>query len=161
MGLTGSVKLMKMKEKVILMVRVTKQRREKRRMLSRFLTWTIGTTTREMLLIPVTVKMRTKKRKSDSDDEGAKKKSKGTKKKKKKNKTDVDEAFEDSDDGDDEGREVDYMSDESSDSEEELEKEHDIKGGVSENTSFYMFTPGKEKGSFEASPISAWSNFIP
>ena len=37
-------------------------------------------------------------------------------------------SLEDSDDGDDEGREVDYMSDESSDSEEELEKDHDIKG---------------------------------
>jgi len=74
-------------------------------------------------------KEKKKKKKSDSDDEGGnKKKSKDTKKKKKKNKTDVDEAFEDSDDGDDEGREVDYMSDESSDSEEELEKEHDIKG---------------------------------
>ena len=65
---------------------------------------------------------------SDSDGGGKKKKSKDTKRKKKKNKTDVDEAFEDSDDGDDEGREVDYMSDESSESEEELEKEHDIKG---------------------------------
>ena len=37
-------------------------------------------------------------------------------------------SLEDSDDGDDEGREVDYMSDESSDSKEELEKDHDIKG---------------------------------
>ena len=27
-------------------------------------------------------------------------------------------------------------------------------GGVSDNTRFYMFTPGKEKGSFEAYPIS-------
>merc|ERR1712110_823279 len=61
-------------------------------------------------------------------DSGKKKRTKDTKKKKKKSKTDVDEALEDSDDGDDEGREVDYMSDESSDSEEELEKEHDIKG---------------------------------
>merc|ERR1712055_633282 len=40
----------------------------------------------------------------------------------------VDEAFEDSDDGDDEGREVDYMSDESSESDEEVTKEHDVKG---------------------------------
>merc|ERR1712110_1370964 len=61
-------------------------------------------------------------------DSGKKKRTKDTKKKKKKSKTDVDEALEDSDDGDDEGREVDYMSDESSDREEELEKEHDIKG---------------------------------
>jgi len=67
--------------------------------------------------------------KDDSDSDGDKKKrSKDTKKKKKKKKTDVDEAFEDSDDGDDEGREVDYMSDESSDSEQELEKDHDVKG---------------------------------
>ena len=36
----------------------------------------------------------------------------------------MDEAFEDSDDGDDEGREVDYMSDESSDSDEEVTKDH-------------------------------------
>jgi len=70
---------------------------------------------------------KTKKDDSDSDS-GKKKRGKDTKKKKKKNKTDVDEAMEDSDDGDDEGREVDYMSDESSDSDEELEKEHDIKG---------------------------------
>merc|ERR1712079_412898 len=65
-------------------------------------------------------------KKDDSDSESGKKKnkSKDTKKRKKKNKTDVDEALEDSD----EGREVDYMSDESSDSEEELEKDHDIKG---------------------------------
>ena len=71
-----------------------------------------------------------KKKKDDDDDSdsGKKKRTKDTKKKKKKSKTDVDEALEDSDDGDDEGREVDYMSDESSDSEEELEKEHDIKG---------------------------------
>ncbi|CAD7685739.1 unnamed protein product [Nyctereutes procyonoides] len=45
---------------------------------------------------------------------------KGTKKKKKKKGSD-DEAFEDSDDGDFEGQEVDYMSDGSSSSQEELE----------------------------------------
>jgi len=65
---------------------------------------------------------------SDSDGDSKKKRSKDTKKKAKKKKHDVDEAFEDSDDGDDEGREVDYMSDESSESEEELEKDHDVKG---------------------------------
>merc|ERR1711909_229495 len=61
------------------------------------------------------------KKQDDSDSDG------GKKKKKKKN-HDVDEAFEDSDDGDDEGREVDYMSDESSESDEEVTKEHDVKG---------------------------------
>lgn len=70
-----------------------------------------------------------KKKESDSDEDNKKgKRGKDTKKKKKKKKTDVDEAFEDSDDGDDEGREVDYMSDESSDSDEEMDKDHDIKG---------------------------------
>ena len=60
----------------------------------------------------------------DNDDDDEKEKKKGGKdsKKKTKKKKDDDEAFEDSDDGDDEGREVDYMSDESSDSEGELEQ---------------------------------------
>lgn len=61
------------------------------------------------------------------DDDGKKKKGKDTKKKKKKKKDD-DEAFEDSDDGDDEGREVDYMSDESSDSEQDILDEAHVKG---------------------------------
>jgi len=70
------------------------------------------------------------KKDDDSDSDGGKKnkRSKDTKKKKKKKNTDVDEAFEDSDDGDDEGREVDYMSDESSESDEEVTKDHDVKG---------------------------------
>ena len=71
-----------------------------------------------------------KKKKDSDDDEGdPKKKGKDSKKKKKKTKHDVDnEAFEDSDDGDDECREVDYMSDESSDSENELNEKLDTKG---------------------------------
>ena len=50
------------------------------------------------------------------DEDGASKKSKDARSKKKKSKYDVDhgDAFEDSDDGDQEDREVDYMSDESS-----------------------------------------------
>ena len=53
---------------------------------------------------------------ADDEDGGASKKSKDARSKKKKSKYDVDhgDAFEDSDDGDDEHREVDYMSDESS-----------------------------------------------
>lgn len=70
-----------------------------------------------------------KKKKDESEDEdGNKKRSKDTKKKGKKKKDSDNEAFEDSDDGDDEGREVDYMSDESSDSEDEMLEEHNIKG---------------------------------
>eukprot|EP00096_Caligus_rogercresseyi_P004684 TRINITY_DN1909_c0_g1_i1.p1 TRINITY_DN1909_c0_g1~~TRINITY_DN1909_c0_g1_i1.p1 ORF type:complete len:534 (+),score=239.91 TRINITY_DN1909_c0_g1_i1:1072-2673(+) len=74
-----------------------------------------------------------KKKKDDSDDEGknnSKKKGKDAKnKKKKRSKEDVqNEAFEDSDDGDDECREVDYMSDESSDSETEVMEKNDTKG---------------------------------
>lgn len=71
-----------------------------------------------------------KEKEESSDDEGGKKKrGKDSKKKSKKKKgSDDDEAFEDSDDGDDEGREVDYMSDESSDSEDELLEEANIKG---------------------------------
>jgi len=63
----------------------------------------------------------------DDEKEDKKKRSKDTKKKTKKKKDD-NEAFEDSDDGDDEGREVDYMSDESSDSEDEMIQEANIKG---------------------------------
>lgn len=73
-----------------------------------------------------------KKKKDDSDDEGGKKnsRSKDSKKKnKKKSKEDVElEGFEDSDDGDGEGREVDYMSDESSESEEEMMEQANQKG---------------------------------
>jgi len=73
-------------------------------------------------------KKRKKEEDSDSDSGKKSKRSKDTKKKSKKKSNDVDEAFEDSDDGDDEGREVDYMSDESSDSDEEMQQDHDIKG---------------------------------
>ena len=62
-----------------------------------------------------------------SDDESDKKKNKGKKKKKSPDEVD-NEAFEDSDDGEGEGREVDYMSDESSDEEEIVEAQHDIAG---------------------------------
>ena len=67
-----------------------------------------------------------KKKSEDSDDDDmAKKKSN----KKKRSKEDVEnEAFEDSDDGEGEGREVDYMSDESSEDEEIVEAAHDIAG---------------------------------
>lgn len=74
------------------------------------------------------------KKKKDSDDEDGTNKnsrSKDSKKKnKKKSKHDVndDEAFEDSDDGDEEGLEVDYMSDESSESEAEQLEGGNIKG---------------------------------
>jgi len=67
------------------------------------------------------------KKKPDSDDESDKKKNKGKKKKKSPDEVD-NEAFEDSDDGEGEGREVDYMSDESSDEEEIVEAQHDIAG---------------------------------
>merc|ERR1712079_411596 len=66
-------------------------------------------------------------KKPDSDDESDKKKNKGKKKKKSPDEVD-NEAFEDSDDGEGEGREVDYMSDESSDEEEIVEAQHDIAG---------------------------------
>ena len=79
----------------------------------------------------------TEDEKKDSDDDGGggkkgKKKASGRskdskKKNKKKEEADL-EGLEDSDDGDGEGREVDYMSDESSDSEEELIAKADIKG---------------------------------
>lgn len=57
-----------------------------------------------------------KEKKDDSDDEKAKKKAKAKGKKgkdKKKKKDSDDEAFEESDDGDEEGRELDYISDSS------------------------------------------------
>ncbi len=64
-----------------------------------------------------------KKKKDDSDDKN------GGKKKKKKSKEDVDnEAFEDSDDGEGEGREVDYMSDESSEDEMEEQTKYVMSG---------------------------------
>ncbi|XP_020298180.1 general transcription factor IIF subunit 1 [Pseudomyrmex gracilis] len=72
--------------------------------------------------------------KKDSEDENdAKKKNKGKvqSKKKKKNASD-EEAFEESDDGDEEGRECDYISD-SSDSESELEQQKEIKSVAEED----------------------------
>ena len=68
-----------------------------------------------------------------SDDDGGRKKGKGkdSRQKKKKSKEDVedemDDKFEDSDDGDGEDREVDYITDESSEDEEE-NPEYDQKG---------------------------------
>merc|ERR1711874_94000 len=57
----------------------------------------------------------------DSDNDKKKGRSKDTKKKNKKKKNEDDEAFEDTDCEDDmEGREVDYMSDESSESEDDM-----------------------------------------
>ncbi|KAG7202312.1 hypothetical protein KM043_018644 [Ampulex compressa] len=75
------------------------------------------------------------KKASEEEDE-SKKKKKGKvdakkKKKKKKNASD-DEAFEESDDGDEEGRECDYISD-SSDSESELEQQKEIKSVAEED----------------------------
>merc|ERR1712141_934748 len=68
------------------------------------------------------------KKKPDSDDEGGSK-NKGKGAKKKKSAEDVaNEGFEDSDDGEEEGREVDYMSDESSDDEEIEEAKYNIQG---------------------------------
>merc|ERR1712059_140057 len=52
----------------------------------------------------------------------------GKKKGKKKKNSDDEEAFEDSSEDDAQTKEVDYMSDESSDSDEDVEKEHDVKG---------------------------------
>lgn len=80
--------------------------------------------------------------KKNSDDEEGKKNNKNTKagdkkKKKKKNKKkddfeDDDHAFEESDDGDEEGRECDYMS-ESSESGSDLEKQKEIKSVAEED----------------------------
>lgn len=62
-----------------------------------------------------------KRKKDDSDDDGKKKKNKKNQPEKKKKKRDLDgEAFEESDDGDEEGRELDYISD-SSDQDSDLE----------------------------------------
>merc|ERR1712029_1095705 len=61
----------------------------------------------------------------DKDDKGGK----DSRKKKKKSKYDVEnEAFEDSDDGDDEHRELDYITDESSEGEEEMQEAVELKG---------------------------------
>ncbi|XP_014235026.1 general transcription factor IIF subunit 1 [Trichogramma pretiosum] len=70
-----------------------------------------------------------------SDDEVNKKKSKkgkGTAKGKKKKKVSDDEAFEESDDGDEEGRELDYISD-SSASDSELEQQKEIRSVAEES----------------------------
>ncbi|XP_029170883.1 general transcription factor IIF subunit 1 [Nylanderia fulva] len=74
-----------------------------------------------------------KKGSEDEDDAKKMKKNKGQlqKKKKKKNSSD-NEAFEESDDGDEEGRECDYISD-SSDSESELEQQKEIKSVAEED----------------------------
>ncbi|XP_001607159.1 general transcription factor IIF subunit 1 [Nasonia vitripennis] len=71
------------------------------------------------------------KKKSDDEDDKKKKKKGAAKKKKKKNASD-DEAFEESDDGDEEGRECDYISD-SSASESELESQKEIKSVAEED----------------------------
>ncbi|XP_046412368.1 general transcription factor IIF subunit 1 isoform X1 [Neodiprion virginianus] len=70
----------------------------------------------------------------EEDDKKKKKKAKeeAQKKKKKKKKGSDDEAFEESDDGDEEGRECDYISD-SSDSESELEQQKEIKSVAEED----------------------------
>lgn len=74
-----------------------------------------------------------KKGSEEEDDTKKMKKGKGQlqKKKKKKNSSD-NEAFEESDDGDEEGRECDYISD-SSDSESELEQQKEIKSVAEED----------------------------
>ena len=76
----------------------------------------------------------------DEEEDGGSKKKKGkgkedtkggkdSRKKKKKSKYDVEnEAFEDSDDGDDEHREVDYITDESSEGEDEIQEQVELKG---------------------------------
>ena len=74
----------------------------------------------------------------DEEEDGGSKKKKGkedtkggkdSRKKKKKSKYDVEnEAFEDSDDGDDEHREVDYITDESSEGEDEIQERVELKG---------------------------------
>lgn len=70
-----------------------------------------------------------KKEKDDDSDDGKKKRSKDSKKKgKKKKNSDDEEAFEDSSEDDNQTKEVDYMSDESSDSDEDVAKDHDVKG---------------------------------
>ncbi|OXU25998.1 hypothetical protein TSAR_009176 [Trichomalopsis sarcophagae] len=72
-----------------------------------------------------------KKKSGDENEDDKKKKKKSAGKKKKKNASD-DEAFEESDDGDEEGRECDYISD-SSASESELELQKEIKSVAEED----------------------------
>ncbi|XP_016845194.2 general transcription factor IIF subunit 1-like [Nasonia vitripennis] len=72
------------------------------------------------------------KKKSDEEDEDDKKKKKKSAGKKKKKNVSDDEAFEESDDGDEEGRECDYISD-SSASESELELQKEIKSVAEED----------------------------
>ncbi|XP_012281226.1 general transcription factor IIF subunit 1 isoform X2 [Orussus abietinus] len=73
------------------------------------------------------------KKPSDEEKEAKQKKSKvAVKKKKPKKKASDDEAFEESDDGDEEGRECDYIS-ESSDSGSELEQQKEIKSVAEED----------------------------
>ncbi|XP_066592188.1 general transcription factor IIF subunit 1 [Prorops nasuta] len=73
-----------------------------------------------------------KKEEDETENKAIKKKKKGGDKKKKKKNASDDEAFEESDDGDEEGREFDYISD-SSDSETELELQKDIKSVAEED----------------------------
>lgn len=77
-----------------------------------------------------------KEKKEDSDNEKKKKDKKkkpGAEKKKKKKKDSDDEAFEESDDGDEEGRELDYISDSSdSESEPETKPNKELKGVAEE-----------------------------
>nr|XP_012145284.1 PREDICTED: general transcription factor IIF subunit 1 isoform X2 [Megachile rotundata] len=73
-----------------------------------------------------------KKNSEEEDDAKKKKKAKANSQKKKKKNASDDEAFEESDDGDEEGRECDYISD-SSDSESELEQQKEIKSVVEED----------------------------
>ncbi|XP_076163387.1 transcription factor IIFalpha isoform X2 [Ptiloglossa arizonensis] len=72
------------------------------------------------------------KKNSDEEDKSKKKQKGDLKKKKRKQKASDDEAFEESDDGDEEGRECDYISD-SSDSESELEQQKEIKSVAEED----------------------------
>ena len=74
----------------------------------------------------------TKKNSEEEEDLKKKKKAKANSQKKKKKNASDDEAFEESDDGDEEGRECDYISD-SSDSESELEQQKEIKSVVEED----------------------------
>ena len=91
-----------------------------------------------------------------SDDESDKKKNKGKKKKKSPDEVD-NEAFEDSDDGEGEGREVDYMSDESSDEEEIVEAQHDIAGVM---TVYFVISQKNciEIFSYDSSIFKKWFN---
>ncbi|XP_053983198.1 general transcription factor IIF subunit 1 [Hylaeus anthracinus] len=72
------------------------------------------------------------KKNSDEEDNSKKKQKGDAQKKKKKQKASDDEAFEESDDGDEEGRECDYISD-SSDSDSELEQQKEIKSVAEED----------------------------